>query len=204
MRYRNVPEKYLREIVAKNCFNNERIVNAFAKVFRDRFVDEAFMLSAYEDISLPIGFGQTISKPSTVAFMTYLLGLNDDDTVLEIGTGSGFQTAILSRLCKKVYTVERISQLYIRASSILRQMHFLNIFFKIDNGKFGWAKNAPYDKIIITAGHTEIPQEVTSQLKEGGLIVMPLKGKITVVQKINGSLNIIDSNKSCEFVNFVE
>jgi len=204
MKYKKVPEKYLREIVSKNCFNDERIVDAFSKVFRDKFVEEAFMLSAYEDKSLPIGFGQTISKPSTVAFMTYLLELNNEDIVLEIGTGSGFQTAILSKLCKTVYTVERIPQLYLRASSILKRMHCLNISFKIDNGKLGWIENSPFDKIIITAGHTVVPDELVTQLKEGGLIVMPLNEKITVIKKIDNSLKILESDKECKFVNFVE
>jgi protein-L-isoaspartate(D-aspartate) O-methyltransferase len=189
--------------VAESCFQDESIIEAFVKVPRHKFLDEALFALAYQDNALPIGFGQTISKPSTVAYMTYLLELRPEDEVLEIGTGSGFQAAILSRLCKMVYTVERIPQLYQRASSILRSLHFGNIRFKIDNGKVGWEENAPFDKIIITAGHTEIPEALVSQLKEGGKVVLPLNNEIVVGIKENGEIKLKCTNRQCKFVDFV-
>lgn len=203
MTYQRVPEKFLKEVIAENCYNNIEIIEAFSKVPRHKFVDEALINIAYNDNALPIGYGQTISKPSTVAFMTYLLEPTKTDEILEIGTGSGFQTAILSRLCKTVYTVERIPQLYERASRILRNMHINNIRFKIDNGVVGWEENAPFDKIIITAGHWEIPKTLISQLKNDGRIVLPLNNEIVVAKKEDGALIIQATYKKCKFVDFV-
>jgi len=203
MIYQRVPDKFLKEIIAENCSNNIEIIEAFSKVPRHKFVDEALINIAYQDNALPIGYGQTISKPSTVAYMTYLLEPSNTDEILEIGTGSGFQTAILSRLCKTVYTVERIPQLYERASRILRSMHFGNIRFKIDNGNAGWEENAPFDKILITAGHTEIPKTLISQLKNGGRIVLPLNNEIVIAEKKDDTLILKNTSKECKFVDFV-
>lgn len=203
MKYLKVPEKFIEDIIAPACNNNEAIKQAFRDVPRHKFIDEALSSIAYQDDALPIGFGQTISKPSTVAYMTNVLSLNSHDSVLEIGTGSGFQSGILSRLCKSVYTVERIGALYNRSSSILRRMHLSNIHFKIDNGKIGWKENAPFDKIIVTAGADLIPEELADQLNVGGVLVMPLKNRITFGTKTEDGFSWTDTDRNCKFVEFV-
>jgi protein-L-isoaspartate(D-aspartate) O-methyltransferase len=194
--------KYINEIVAPNCKNDQRIIDAFVKIDRLKFLDAAMASKAYKDDALPIGFGQTISKPSTVAFMTYMLQIKETDMILEIGTGSGFQAAILSYLADTVYTVERIPQLYQRASSIIRKQFINNVYFKIDNGKIGWEEKAPFDKIIVTAGADSMPEELLSQLKIGGKMVIPLKDEIVVIDKTKDGIET-KKTKSCSFVEFV-
>lgn len=199
-----IPERYIKNIVAPNCNNDERIIQAFLHCPRDRFVDEALQRIAYEDNALPIGFGQTISKPSTVAYMTYMLAPNPEDKVLEIGTGSGFQSGILSFLSSQVYTVERIPQLSYRASLVLKKLHRKNIKFKVDNGYIGWSEFAPYDKIIVTASAEDIPNELINQLSIGGRMVIPVKDVIKIIEKQpDNSLRTIDG-ENCKFVEFIK
>ncbi|MEF3255783.1 MAG: protein-L-isoaspartate(D-aspartate) O-methyltransferase [Deferribacterales bacterium] len=196
-----IPEKYIK-IIAKNCNNDERIIEAFLKAPRNRFVDEALSMIAFDDNALPIGYGQTISKPSTVAYMTYILSPQNSDKVLEIGTGSGFQAAILSQLSEFVYTVERIPQLSYKASTLLKRMNFKNIKFKVDNGQIGWEEFAPYDKIIATASANEIPSPLLNQLKIGGRMVIPIKDRIKIIDKLDDKIVISDGDE-CNFVDFV-
>ncbi|MGA1861912.1 protein-L-isoaspartate(D-aspartate) O-methyltransferase [Deferribacter thermophilus] len=196
-----VPENFIKDIIIPAC-NDERIAEAFVKVPRHFFVDEALLKLAYKDDALPIGYGQTISKPSTVAKMTKVLNPQPSDRVLEIGTGSGFQAAILSKLVSEVYTVERIPALYSRATNIIRRLYIHNIRFKIDNGKIGWEEYAPFDKIIVTAGAEELPQELLYQLKNGGRLVIPLKGELKLFIKENNKL-IESKIGNCNFVKFV-
>ena len=203
MRNIRVPEKFINEVIAPACGNDEGIKQAFRDVPRHKFIDEAMSKLAYHDSALPIGFGQTISKPSTVAYMTHLLSISHSDRVLEIGTGSGFQAGIISRLCKSVYTVERIPALYHRSSVVLRKLHFFNIHFKIDNGKIGWKEHAPFDKIIVTAGGDNLPEELAEQLNVGGVLVMPLKNKIRFCIKSSEGLVWKDTERECKFVEFV-
>jgi len=179
-----IPKRYIKEIIAPNCNFDERIIDAFLKCPRKYFVDEAMSRIAYEDNALPIGYGQTISKPSTVAYMTSLLQLTKDDIVLEIGTGSGFQCGILASLSSFVYTVERVPYLSYKASLTLKKLHFKNIKFKVDNGQLGWKEFAPYDKIIATASADELPQPLIDQLKIGGRLVIPVKEKIKIIDKM--------------------
>lgn len=199
-----IPERYIKDIVAPNCNNDERIIQAFLHCPRDKFVDEALQRIAYEDNALPIGFGQTISKPSTVAYMTYMLAPNPEDKVLEIGTGSGFQSGILSFLSSQVYTVERIPQLSYRASLVLKKLHRKNIKFKVDNGYIGWSEFAPYDKIIVTASAEDIPNELINQLSIGGRMVIPVKDVIKIIEKqSDNSFRTIDG-ENCKFVEFIK
>ncbi|BAI79768.1 protein-L-isoaspartate (D-aspartate) O-methyltransferase [Deferribacter desulfuricans SSM1] len=196
-----IPEYFLKEIIAPAC-NNERIVEAFKKVPRHLFIDDALIKLAYKDDALPIGYGQTISKPSTVAKMTAILDPQPNDKVLEIGTGSGFQAAILSKLVSEVYTVERIPALYRRATTIIRKLYIHNVKFKIDNGKVGWEEYAPYDKIIVTAGAELLPEELLNQLKDGGRLVIPINNTLKLY--IKESNKLIKKNISeCKFVKFV-
>lgn len=195
-------KQYIEQVIIPNCEGNEQIIEAFLKIDRLRFVDDAMARRAYDDDALPIGFGQTISKPSTVAHMTHLLDLKEDDRILEIGTGSGFQASILSCLVDTVYTVERIPQLYQRASSLMRRMFINNVRYKIDDGRVGWEENGPYDKIIVTAGAVILPEELMNQLKVGGRMVIPLSEKISVIDKTDDGYEEMQT-KSCSFVEFV-
>ena len=151
-----------------------RVLDAIASTPRHLFVDEALASRAYEDTALPIGYGQTISQPYIVARMTELLLRVELHTVLEVGTGSGYQAAILSRLVDKVYSTERIEPLATLARQRFRQLGYRNIRVQHSDGTWGWPQFAPFDAIIVTAGGVEIPQPLLEQLKVGGRLVMPL------------------------------
>lgn len=158
---------------------DERVLEAMRKVPRHAFVPEAHQDAAYEDRPLPIGEGQTISQPYMVAIMTQSLELEGEEKVLEIGTGSGYQTAILAELAKEVYTIERIPALLERAQNTLQYLGYKNIFFMIGDGTKGWPGKAPFDGIIVTAGAPEIPQTLLSQLADGGRLVIPVGPRYT-------------------------
>jgi protein-L-isoaspartate(D-aspartate) O-methyltransferase len=141
---------------------------------RHLFVPQNLQSSAYEDRPLPIGEGQTISQPYIVAFMTELLELKGGEKVLEIGTGSGYQTAVLARLAAQVYSVEILTPLSKQAQKRLEQMGVANIKLKVGDGFFGWQENAPFDAILLTASAAKLPEPLWHQLREGGRLVMPL------------------------------
>jgi len=168
---------------------DQRVHDAMLKVERHKFVPKEYQHLAYIDEPLPIGFGQTISQPYIVAKMTELLELNKNDKVLEIGTGSGYQAAILAELCKEVYTIEIIPELAQRAEKLLKELGYKNIFVKVGDGYYGWPEHAPFDKIIVTCAPKEIPQKLVEQLKDGGKMVLPLGDvfqELVVVEKHNG------------------
>jgi len=150
------------------------VLAVMSQVRREEFVPQAYKSQAYADGPLPIGMGQTISQPYIVTLMTQALRLNQECEVLEIGTGSGYQTAILSKLVKKVYTVERFAQLSESAQAVLGRMGFENIEFYIGDGSCGWPDERNFDRIIITAAVPKIPPPLIEQLAEGGLIVVPV------------------------------
>jgi len=154
--------------------SDPRVLSAFRKVPRHLFAPENIRVSAYDDAALPIGEGQTISQPYMVAIMTELLKLKGNEKVLEIGTGSGYQAAILAELSNKVITVERIESLSQRAEKILKEMGYSNIEFVIGDGTLGYAEAAPYNGIIVTAGCPEIPVPFADQLAEGGRLIIPV------------------------------
>ncbi len=151
-----------------------RVIEAIRSIPRELFVPDEFKDYAYVDSALPIGYGQTISQPSLVAYMTQLLELDKDKKVLEIGTGSGYQTALLAKLAKKVYTVEIIEKLQKRAKEILDNLKLDNIEYKLGNGYEGWEEYAPYDAIMVTAAPPEIPEKLLEQLKDKGRMVIPV------------------------------
>ena len=151
-----------------------RVMAVMRQVPREKFIPAAMRASAYDNGPLPIGHGQTISQPYIVALMTDLLQLKEDDRVLEIGTGSGYQTAILSCLAKAVYTVEVVKELGEAAAERLTRLNYTNIDYRIGNGYEGWPEHAPYDAIIVTAAAPEIPQALIDQLKPGGRLVIPV------------------------------
>jgi protein-L-isoaspartate(D-aspartate) O-methyltransferase len=182
---------------------DQRIIQAMFKVPRHVFVEEAMWESAYGDFPLPIGEGQTISQPYMVAIMTEKLELDEKSWVLEIGTGSGYQTAILAEVCERVFTIERIAALEKKARIKLEEMDYTNIAFKISDGTLGWSEFSPYDGILITAGAPKVPKLLFSQLKEGGRMVIPIGNNysqvLTVVRKKDGK-KVEESSFGCTFV----
>jgi protein-L-isoaspartate(D-aspartate) O-methyltransferase len=165
--------KKLVELLRERGIADENVLSAIGKVPRHYFFDETFWKQAYKDIAFPIGDGQTISQPYTVAYQTELLHIKTGDKVLEIGTGSGYQTCILVELGAQVYTIERQENLYNRTKQVLPHMGYMAEFFYGDGSK-GIAQHAPYDKIIVTAGAPLVPEILLKQLKIGGILVIPV------------------------------
>ncbi len=182
------------------------VIKAILKVPRHRFVPQEVIDKAYDDMALPIGEGQTISQPYMVAVMTELLEPDINHKVLEIGTGSGYQAAVLAEIVREVYTVERIASLSEKARSIVRELGYENIYFRIGDGTLGWPEEAPFDRIIITAAAPDIPDSLVEQLKEGGIVVGPVGSRYSQVlvkgRKDKGSL-VRESSVPCVFVPLV-
>jgi protein-L-isoaspartate(D-aspartate) O-methyltransferase len=169
----------VEEQLRRRGIHDQRLLAVMANIPRHSFVSSDYQLAAYEDRPFPIGEGQTISQPYMVAVMTQSLELKGDERVLEIGTGSGYQTAILAEMAKTIFTIERIQELLLRAQKILQELGYENIFFLTGDGTKGWPEKAPFDGIIVTAGAPEIPQTLTSQLAEGGRLVIPVGPRYT-------------------------
>jgi protein-L-isoaspartate(D-aspartate) O-methyltransferase len=167
-------QRMVDEQIASRGIKDLRVLNALNKVPRHLFVEEALQGQAYNDYPLPIGEKQTISQPFMVALMTEALELKGDEKVLEIGTGSGYQTAILADLSEWVYSIERIRSLATRARRILYQLHYYNIEIGISDGTQGWKEKGPFQAITVTAGAPDIPQPLLDQLTVGGKLVVPI------------------------------
>lgn len=165
--------KRLVDILRKKGIEDEKVLLAIGKVPRHYFFDETFWNQAYKDIAFPIGAGQTISQPYTVAYQTELLHIQKGDKVLEIGTGCGYQTCVLMEVGAKVFTIERQEKLYERTIQVLPYMGYKPKFF-LGDGSIGIAEDAPYDKIIVTAGAPTVPEVLLKQLKIGGILVIPV------------------------------
>jgi protein-L-isoaspartate(D-aspartate) O-methyltransferase len=150
------------------------VLRALGRVPRHLFVDEAFVDRAYGDSALPIGHGQTISQPLMVATMTEALQLEGSEKVLEIGTGSGYQTAVLAEIAERVFSVERVAALYRRARSLLDRLGYHRVVLRHGDGTLGWLDHAPYDAIVVTAGAPHVPKALRDQLVEGGRLVIPV------------------------------
>ena len=166
-------EKMVREDIAGRGINHPRVLEVMEKVPRHRFVPEEYLDEAYADYPLPIGYGQTISQPYIVALMTQFLLLEPGDKVLEIGTGSGYQAAILAEITDEVYTVEIIEPLGQQAEARLKEMGY-EVHCKIGDGYYGWEEYAPFEAIIVTCAPDHIPQPLTRQLEDGGRMVIPV------------------------------
>jgi protein-L-isoaspartate(D-aspartate) O-methyltransferase len=170
-------EKMVREQIEERGIHDPRLLNAFRQAPRHWFVPPQYHAKAYADGPLPIGLGQTISQPYMVAAMTNLLALRGDETVLEIGTGSGYQAAILSLMARSVHTIERHPLLAENARSLLDRLGFKNVFVHQGDGTLGWPPAAPYQGILVTAAAPRPPEPLLAQLDEGGLLVIPVGGR---------------------------
>jgi len=186
--------------------SDPRVLRAMEKVPRHRFVEEAQADRAYDDAALPIGEQQTISQPYIVAVMTQALALRETDRVLEVGTGSGYQTAVLAELVAWVYSIERIESLARRARETLDQLGYLNVTITVCDGTYGWSDHAPFDAILVAAGSPSIPPPLVEQLKEGGRLVIPVGDRTTQVlqlgAKAQGKL-VVSRLIDCMFVPFI-
>jgi len=183
----------VKKQLAARGIKSDKVLDAFRKVPREKFVSEKFAPSAYADHPLPIGEGQTISQPYMVALMTECLELTGKEKVLEIGAGSGYQAAILAELTKEVYSVERIPSLAKFAKKNLDNLGYLNVKIKIGDGTLGWEELSPFDRIIVTAGAPKIPQSLINQLNVKGKIVIPVSSDfgqmLTLIEKENDKLS---------------
>ncbi len=197
-------ERMIEEQLVPRGIGDPRVLEAMRQVPRHLFVEDAMQAHAYGDFPLPIGSGQTISQPYIVALMTEALQLKGTERVLEIGTGSGYQAAILSRLCLRVYTIERIDALVGRARKVFDRLRYHNIVSRIDDGTEGWAAEAPFDGILVTAGGPRIPDPLLAQLADPGRLVIPVGDQgvqdLQLVEKRDGGLTV----RTIEQVRFVD
>lgn len=167
-------ERMVKTQLVGRGIKDKRVLEAMRKVARHLFIPENMRSYAYNDEPLPIGEGQTISQPYIVAYMTEALQLNGSERVLEIGTGSGYQTAILNEIVKEVFTLELIGSLSVKAQEVLKELKYVNIFFKIGDGTLGWEEHAPYDAIMVTAAPAGVPKALKEQLKIYGKMIIPV------------------------------
>jgi protein-L-isoaspartate(D-aspartate) O-methyltransferase len=193
------------QLIARGVRDPE-VLRALGRVPRHLFVDEAFLDRAYGDSALPIGHGQTISQPLMVATMTEALQLEGTEKVLEIGTGSGYQTAVLAEIADRVFSVERVAALYRRARALLDRLGYHRVVLKHGDGTLGWRDHAPYDAIVVTAGAPHVPAALRDQLKEGGRLVIPVGGRhqqdlVRVTRRAGGDLSELLGG--CVFVSLI-
>jgi len=179
-----------QQLKSRDIFD-KKVLEAMLKVERHKFVPKQYENNSYDDNPLPIGYNQTISQPYIVALMTQLLDLSGEEKVLEIGTGSGYQAAVLAEICKEVYTIEIIPELATKAEKLLKELGYKNIFVKTGDGYQGWPEHSLFDRIIVTCAPEHIPQPLVEQLKEGGKMVIPVGDfvqELVLVEKKNGKI----------------
>ena len=206
LKFERQREDMVRRQIEARGITDSRVLAAFRRVPRHLFDSEALRDRAYGDFPLPIGERQTISQPAIVAEMTQALALDKDDRVLEIGTGSGYQAAILAEIAYRVYTVERINSLFVNARRLFDRLHYHNIVMRYSDGTVGWAAESPFDAIMVTAGAPEIPPTLVNQLAEGGRMVLPVGNQyaqdLMVVTKGKGGIQTTNLG-GCRFVKLV-
>ncbi len=192
--YAKARARMVQEQLQSRDITDPRVLAAIESIPRHLFVEEALQAQAYGDYPLPIGEGQTISQPYIVALMTQMLALKGNEKVLEIGTGCGYQTAVLAKLCVQVYSIERIKKLLARARLNLDRVGCFNALCKVADGTLGWPEHAPYDAIIVTAGGPDLPEPLIDQLADPGIMVIPVGDRInqqlTRVEKKEGKIEI--------------
>lgn len=190
----------------KRGLTDERVLAAIGEVPRELFVPQSLQADAYKDAALPVEEGQTISQPFIVGLMTQLVSLEGDERVLEIGTGTGYQTAVLSRLCREVVSVERLPALASDAAERLTSLGADNVELHTGDGTLGWKPAAPYDRVLVTAGAPEVPSPLYNQLRVGGRLVIPVgdeqSQELQVIVKREGGPKVIDAG-GCRFVKLV-
>lgn len=205
-RFARERERMVEEQLIRRGILDPRVLDAMRKVPREQFVEEALQDRAYGDHPLPIGEGQTISQPYMVALMSDLLELTGSKKVLEIGTGSGYQTAVLAELARRVCSIERIPFLAVRARTTLERLGYTNVWVRIADGTVGWPDETPFDRILITAAAPAVPPPLFDQLAEAGRMVLPIGDAacqtLTVVEKVNGVMRT-KSEAGCVFVKLV-
>ncbi len=193
------------QIIARGI-NDPLVLQAMSQVPRHLFVSEALVDSAYGDFPLPIGEGQTISQPFIIAEMTQSLSLTGQERVLEIGTGSGYQAAILSHIVYRVYTIERNNTLYLQTRKLFDRLKYHNIVTRYSDGTLGWKSESPFDAIIVTAGGNQIPEPLVNQLNEGGRLVMPVGGvhsqELLRIEKTSTGIRTVNLG-GCRFVKLI-
>ncbi|PIY20151.1 MAG: protein-L-isoaspartate O-methyltransferase [Deltaproteobacteria bacterium CG_4_10_14_3_um_filter_60_8] len=202
--YEKARERMVREQLMPRGITDPRVLAAMNTVPRHLFVEDALEAQAYGDHPLPIGEGQTISQPYIVALMTQALNLQGHEKVLEIGTGSGYQAAVLAQLCEQVFTVERLKSLYIGARKLFDQLQYFNLRCRIDDGTLGWQEHSPYDAIMVTAAGPKVPEPLLDQLADPGVMAMPIgmerwSQELVVITKEKGQI----SERVIEQVRFV-
>jgi len=200
-------EEMVRAQIEERGIRDLRVLEAMRAVPRQEFVPETFRQDAYQDRPLPIGEGQTISQPYIVAAMLEHLDLQATDRVLEIGTGSGYVTALLSLLSAEVYSVERHAQLAALAESTLERLQYRNVKIRVGDGSMGWAKYAPFDAILVSAATSEMPAALFAQLREGGRMMVPIgpsfSQELQLIAKVGGQPDV-EVLEGCRFVPLVE
>src|SRR3990172_4109376 len=199
-------QRMVEQDICRRGVRDPRVLDAMATIPRERFVPPAQRTAAYDDHALPIDFGQTISQPFIVAYMTELLAVTPECIVLEIGTGSGYQTAVLARLARTVHTVERIDALRERAAQTIAELRLTNIVLHAGDGSLGLPALAPFDRIIVTAAAPRIPTPLVEQLTDNGRLVIPVGGETeqTVVRVIREGSRIIETPMlACRFVKLI-
>jgi len=206
IKYERQREEMVRHQIQARGIKDPVVLSAFRSVPRHLFVSEALRDQAYGDYPLPIGEQQTISQPYIVAEMTQALELGKDDRVLEIGTGSGYQAAILAEIVYRVYTIERIRSLYIQARKLLDKLHYHNIVMRCSDGTAGWKDESPFDAIIVTAGAPHVPEKLLDQLAAGGRMVVPVGNQHSqdLIKVVKDKKGIHKSNLGgCRFVKLI-
>ncbi len=173
-RFEELRENMVTTQIIARGISDKSVIEAMRKVERHLFVPETHIQHAYGDYPLPIGYGQTISQPYIVAFMTEILNLDKSSKVLEVGTGSGYQAAVLAEICDSVYTVEIVEELGTRSAQLFKKLDYSNIKVSIGDGYLGWPEYAPFDAIIVTCAPTHVPEPLKNQLKEGGRMIIPV------------------------------
>lgn len=208
-RYAKQRKKMVDSQIRSRGVGDERVLRAMEKIPRHLFVDEGLIDQAYSDSPLPIGEKQTISQPYIVAIMTEALELKGVEKVLELGTGSGYQAAILAELADRVFTVERIAPLAQKARKLLESLNYYNVVLRVADGTYGWREESPFDAILVTAGSPSIPRTLLEQLAIGGRLVIPVGGRYSqsLVKLTRLSENPDDVKKEdlggCRFVNLI-